>query len=154
MNHTTSENGSPGYPAEIDGQRRIIFHELVERIYWFIRFRWLVPPAILAGAVVADLLGFDRLPYRALLLVAISILIYNALFYLIGRNQADKLIGKRGFARNLVRWQFCLDYIAMFLLLHFTGGVNSPLIFLFIFHIIFASILLPHPSSFAFATAG
>ena len=152
MNQTPTGNEDPGGLLEIEDQRRIIFHELVERIYWFIRFRWLVPPAILAGAVVASLLGFDRLPYGALVLVAISILIYNVIFYLIGRKQADKLMGLRGYARNLARWQFCMDYIAMFLLLHFTGGVNSPLIFLFIFHIIFASILLPHPSSFAFAT--
>ena len=152
MNHTPSGNEGLRYRLEIEDQRPIIFQELVERIYWFIRFRWLVPPAILAGAVVARLLGFDRLPYRAMVLVAMSILLYNAVFYRIGRKQAGKLMGQRGYARNLARWQFFLDYIAMFLLLHFTGGVNSPLIFLFIFHIIFASILLPHPSSFAFAT--
>ena len=39
----------------------------------------------------------------------------------------------------------------MFLLIHFSGGAASPLIFFFIFHIIFASILLPPRSAYVFS---
>jgi len=48
-------------------------------------------------------------------------------------------------------WQVGLDYVAMFLLIHFTGGASSPFIFFFIFHIIFASILLRPRSAYGFA---
>jgi signal transduction histidine kinase len=47
--------------------------------------------------------------------------------------------------------QVGLDYVSIFLLVHFTGGATSPLIFLFFFHIIFAAILLPEKSSVGFA---
>ncbi|MBW1960021.1 MAG: HAMP domain-containing histidine kinase [Deltaproteobacteria bacterium] len=152
MSQDLSENKDRGYPREIEDQKRVIFRELRERTQWFIRLRWFVPPGIVVGAVVAVLLGFEKLPIGILFIMAASILAYNILFYLVGRNQAYKVIGQRDYVRNLTRWQFGLDYIAMFLLIHFTGGVTSPLIFFFIFHIIFASILLPPRSSYGFAS--
>jgi len=145
-------NEARAYPQGIEDQKRIIFRELRERTHWFIRLRWFVPPGIVVGAGVAVLLGFEKLPIGILFIMAASILAYNTLFYLVGRKQADKVIGQRDYVRNLTRWQFGLDYIAMFLLIHFTGGVTSPLIFFFIFHIIFSSILLPPRSSYGFAS--
>ena len=145
-------NEARAYPQGIEDQKRIIFRELRERTHWFIRLRWFVPPGIVVGAGVAVLLGFEKLPIGILFIMAASILAYNTLFYLVGRKQADKVIGQRDYVRNLTRWQFGLDYIAMFLLIHFTGGIASPLIFFFIFHIIFASILLPPRSSYGFAS--
>jgi signal transduction histidine kinase len=40
----------------------------------------------------------------------------------------------------------------MILLVHFTGGVQSPLLFYFIFHLIVTSILLPRRACYLFAT--
>ena len=39
----------------------------------------------------------------------------------------------------------------MFLLIHFTGGIASPFIFFFIFHITFSAIFLPRRSTYTFA---
>jgi len=136
----------------IEGKKRIISGELSERAHWFIRLRWFVPPGIALGATLAGALGFERLPIPTLLLVAAAILTYNSIFYLIGCKNIGKGIGQRGYIRNHTRWQFGLDYVAIFLLIHVTGGIASPLVFFLIFHIIFASILLPSSSSYGFAT--
>ncbi len=136
----------------IEERKRIIFGELKERTHWFIRLRWFVPAGIVLGSVVAVLLGFENLPIHILLLTAVAILVYNSLFYLIGRKKIERGLGQRGYIRNLTRWQFGLDYVAILLLIHFTGGITSPLVFFLIFHIIFASILLPARSSYGFAT--
>ncbi len=39
----------------------------------------------------------------------------------------------------------------MFLLVHFTGGIASPFIFFFVFHVTFSAIFLPRRSTYSFA---
>ncbi|MCJ7815643.1 MAG: GAF domain-containing protein, partial [Xanthomonadales bacterium] len=145
------KNAKRDLPEEIDEQKRVIFKELTERMLWFIKLRWFVPPCIALGAVAAERIGFD-LSLGALFIVATFIFIYNTIFHFKSRTQIENIVKHREYVRNLTRWQFGLDYCAMFLLIHVTGGIASPLIFFFIFHIIFASILLPPRSSYGFAT--
>jgi signal transduction histidine kinase len=42
--------------------------------------------------------------------------------------------------------QICLDLAVLALLVHYTGGVESPVIFFFIFHVIIGSLILPASS--------
>ncbi|MEW6671613.1 MAG: GAF domain-containing sensor histidine kinase [Thermodesulfobacteriota bacterium] len=137
-------------PEEIDEQKRIIFKELKERTLWFIQLRWFVSPSIAAGAVVAERTGFE-LSLGPLFIVATFIFAYNTIFHFMSRTRIENIVRQREYIRSLTRWQFGLDYCAMFVLIHVTGGIASPLIFFFIFHIIFASILLPARSSYGFA---
>lgn len=137
-------------PAEIDEQKRIIFKELKERTSWFINLRWFVPPCIGAGALIGRKIGFD-LSLSMLLAGAAFILIYNTVLHYKQRRQPEGIDAQRTYIRTLARWQFGLDYCAMFFLIHVTGGISSPLIFFLIFHIIFASMLLPQNSSYGFA---
>jgi signal transduction histidine kinase len=52
----------------------------------------------------------------------------------------------------LVKIQAGLDWLAVILLVHFSGGVESPLLFFFVFHLIIASILLSRRACYALAT--
>ena len=119
---------------EIDEQKRIIFKELKERTNWFINLRWFVPPCIVAGAAIGRRIGFD-LSLSILFSAAAFILVYNAVFDFKRRRQPEAVDAQRAYVRTLARWQFGLDYCAMFLLIHVTGGISSPLIYFFIFHI-------------------
>jgi signal transduction histidine kinase len=124
-------------------RRKRIFHsELCKRTIWFIRLRWFVPPGIAAGVFAANVLGFE-LNAPAVLLVAVFILLYNIAFHLVRRRIEEGNREKEPAVRRFTYFQVGCDYAAMFLLVHFTGGAASPFIFFFIFHIIFASILLP-----------
>ncbi|MDF1590332.1 MAG: GAF domain-containing sensor histidine kinase [Desulfobacterales bacterium] len=138
-------------PEEIDEQKRVVFKELKERTRWFIKLRWFVPPSIAIGAVVAERIGFG-LSLGTFFIVATFIFIYNTVFHFKSRTQVENIVKQREYIRNLTRWQFGLDFGAMFVLIHVTGGIASPLIFFFIFHVIFASILLPPRASYGFAT--
>ena len=150
MNPQRTETVQRDLPGELHERKRIILRELKERSLWFIRLRWLVPPSILAGTAGARLLGaeFAAVP---ILLVAAFILVYNILFLLWGRRFGADPSQEAASLRRFARWQVGLDYSAMFLLIHFTGGAASPLTFFFIFHIIFASILLPPRSAYGFS---
>lgn len=137
-------------PEEVQKRKRIILGELTERSLWFIRLRWLVPPSIGAGTAAALIIGV-KFAWVPVLLVALFILGYNLVFWRLARGLREKP-GEPGTAiQRFTYEQVALDYTAMFLLIHFTGGAASPLIFFFIFHIIFASILLPARSAYGFA---
>ncbi|MBI5119151.1 GAF domain-containing protein [Candidatus Poribacteria bacterium] len=150
MNRRSENIALGNFPEEIHKRKRIILGELKERTIWFVRLRWLVPPSIAAGAAAARLIGVE-FPAGALLVVAAFILAYNAVFYARSRSLEGDQPDQTDYVQKFTYWQVALDYAAMFLLIHFTGGAASPLIFFFIFHIIFASILLRPRSAYGFA---
>lgn len=150
MNPQRPDTTQRGLPGELEERKRILLRELRDRAYWFIRLRWLVPPSIVAGSVAARLLG-AQFALAAVLAVAGFILAYNLIFLYWSKRFGEELLREAALLRRFAHWQVGLDYAAMFLLIHFTGGVASPLTFFFIFHIIFASILLPSRSAYWFS---
>ena len=150
MNPQRQDTARPGLPGELEERKRILLRELRERAYWFVRLRWLVPPSILVGSLAARLIG-AQFALAAVVAVAGFILAYNLGFLYWSKRFGEDLLRDAASLRRFAHWQVGLDYAAMFLLIHFTGGVASPLTFFFIFHIIFASILLPSRSAYGFS---
>lgn len=150
MNLQRPDTAQRRLPGEFEERKRILLRELRERAYWFIRLRWLVPPSIVVGSVSAQLMG-AQFAVAAVLAVAGFILVYNIGFFYWSKRFGEALLREAALLRRFAHWQVGLDYAAMFLLIHFTGGVASPLTFFFIFHIIFASILLPSRSAYWFS---
>ena len=136
-------------PYELDKRKRIILGELKERTLWFIRLRWLVPFGIVAGTVLARWVGVGVRP-SPLLWAAGFILAYNFVFFLLSRRVKAEPSEKE-YIERFTYWQVGFDYGTMFLLIHFTGGIASPFIFFFIFHITFSAIFLPRRSTYSFA---
>ncbi|GAB4346399.1 MAG: hypothetical protein Kow0099_27550 [Candidatus Abyssubacteria bacterium] len=151
MSHVAGDKGFFQLPDEVNKRKRIILGELKERTLWFVFLRWWVPPCIVVGTVLARAIGveFSATP---VLMVAGFILAYNAMFHFQSRWVQQELGWQPEYIQRFTHWQVGLDYAAMFLLIHFTGGAASPFIFFFIFHIIFASILLKPRTAYGFAT--
>jgi signal transduction histidine kinase len=125
---------------------------LRRRAFWFVRLRWFVPLIIGAGSFTAQAVGFVFNIY-AIFGVAAFILLYNTFCYVLAC-AIHRRANENTTTRSLYFFtylQVAFDYLSIFLLLHFTGGATSPLIFLFFFHIIFAAILLPEKSAVGFA---
>jgi signal transduction histidine kinase len=128
--------------------------ELIERIDWLIRLRWL---AVLGtGAAIA--LGWfwysGDLPVVPLVVVTLVIVVYNVQFLLYARTLK---LGHAGSVRLQHATQFAavqiiLDLLALAALVHFSGGIESPGAMFFVFHTIIASILLSRRVSFLMAT--
>jgi 2-iminoacetate synthase len=149
MAQPTEETGPLDVPAELHKRKRIILGELKERTLWFIKLRWGVPLGIAVGTALARWIGVE-FNARGLLGVACFILAYNIVFYLITRRIQTEAYRKEDI-EHFTYWQMGFDYGAMFLLIHFTGGIASPFIFFFIFHIMFSAIFLPRRSTYSFA---
>jgi len=140
----------PGISDELQLRRRVIRQELRYRALWFVRLRWWVPVAIGALTGAAYLAGLET-PVAPLLAVAVLIALYNSVFHLL-RHRIERAPDEDvGPVRLFTVCQMGLDYAAMFLLIHHTGGVASPLAFFAIFHVIFAALLLPRRSALGFA---
>ena len=149
MAQPRKETGPLNFATELPKRKRIILGELKDRTLWFIKLRWGVPLGIAVGTALARWIGVE-FNAKALLGVACFILAYNIVFYLLSRRIEAEAYRKEDIER-FTYWQVGFDYGTMFLLIHFTGGIASPFIFFFIFHITFSAIFLPRRSTYSFA---
>ena len=135
-------------------EEQLSFHtELIERIDWLLRLRWLAVVGTLSAILVASGLFPGVLPIGPMVAIVAAIAFYNLLFLLYARVlQADAAAAGR-WRRTLLfaSVQIVLDLLALAALLHFSGGVENPCAMFFVLHVIIASILLPRGMSFAVA---
>ena len=151
MAQPAKEPNALNLPDELDKRKRIILGELKERTLWFIKLRWWVPPSMAVGTVLARWIGVE-FKAGALLLLACFILAYNVVFYILSR-RLDKEYRQKEYIERFTYWQVGFDYGTMFVLIQLTGGIASPFIFFFIFHITFSAIFLPRRSTYSLAAA-
>ena len=116
--------------------------ELFARLDWFIRLRWVFLLGLsLMLYITSQLLRLD-LPYRSILGVGGIILAYNTALYLY-----HSLITRKGppditATRLEANFQIGMDIAALTVMIHFSGGVENPFVFFYLFHAIIGSILL------------
>lgn len=141
-------------PLGTELEEQLSFHtELIERIDWLLRLRWLAVAGTLGAILVANCLFPRLLPVGPLVCIAVAIAFYNLLFHLYARAlQADEGAANRWRHTMLFAGaQIVLDLLALAALLHFSGGIENPFALFFVFHVIIASILLPREMSLAIA---
>jgi len=148
-------------PAEPRKRRKGISHfvltfedELVDRIGWFIRVRWLAGLGV-SSTILISTAVFPLLVNRNLLLwISSSIFLVNIVYLLYFRwlQRRRDLPGWHGMVSHLANVQISIDLLVLNVLLYFSGGVENPFCFYFIFHIIIASILLSTLASYLQAT--
>jgi signal transduction histidine kinase len=108
--------------------------ELIERISWFITLRWIIVVGICSTSLIASLVLKISLPIKAILTIAFCILLFNIVCTSLKKN-----VKSHEWFANI---QISVDWIALVFLVHYTGGIESPVIFYFIFHVIIAATLL------------
>lgn len=142
------------------GQRQVFFRqELLRVLRWLIWLRWtaMAVGGLLSWAVQREVPAFSLLAVRSLLLGVGG---YNLLLYFLWRRMkaADHLD-----ERSVVRAAHIhtgLDLLTLFLMIGFTGGIDSPLLVFVFFPIVLIGLLFPPASCWAYgalvlaATAG
>jgi signal transduction histidine kinase len=133
-----------------NGEATLAEEELLARLRWFIRHRWLAAASIPIVSLVATFWFRIELPLEALSAIALGVALYNLLFdRLVKAVETKKGAAGLNAAKLLANAQISSDLTALALLLHFSGGIENPFAFFFIFHIIIASILLSPRATFA-----
>ncbi|MEE4263259.1 MAG: ATP-binding protein [Desulfobacteraceae bacterium] len=115
--------------------------ELRERVSWFIQLRWVAAGAALTGSWLVYY-QWRTLPITALNLIIFFVIIYNIVFHLIWRRLEAREHRQTRSYTIFAHTQIICDFIALYLLIYYTGSIYSPLLTFLIFHIILAGILL------------
>ncbi len=130
----------------------LVERELIASGAWFIRIRWLAGIGVLVATWVVTTLLAVHLPALSIYAVGVVILLYNAVFWWARQRLLRRQPGHVVSFGRMTGWQIGLDYLAMSALIHYTGGLESPVVLFFIFHIILAAILLSPQTTFLCAT--
>jgi signal transduction histidine kinase len=127
---------------------------LMTRLRIFVRLRWVAILGVIIAALVASRvfhIGFSILPVYV---ICALIALYNLVLLRQVRSLEIKRVGSLiQRARTFGNIHIFLDLIALTALLHFTGGIENPFIFFFVFHIIIASIVLHYRAVYMLATS-
>ncbi len=109
---------------------------------WFVRLRWVAAAAALAGAAldqrVLGWFGGDWMLWS----IGVAIVSYNLILRAMLRRLKPSA-ATLGRLRALAAAQIGLDMACLTLAAMWTGGAHSPLLGFFVFHMVFASLLLP-----------
>ncbi len=114
------------------------------RNLWFIKLRYgaaAVLLLVLFGSDFVISIKFSPVQHYAILLVTFIILGYNVILHFLRRYVVPRPDGFNPIHHSLI--QMLLDITALFLLVYFTGSIESPLFLLFVFHMIIGSLILP-----------
>ena len=95
-------------------------------------------------------IGFSTLPVY---IICAFMVLYNlVLLHQVRGLKAEKAGSVIQKGRRYSNLHISLDLIALIVLLHFAGGIENPFIFLFVFHVILASIALHYKVVYVVAT--
>jgi len=124
-----------------------------EKLRWFINLRWIACVGafiVITGAKYILKIDLVLLP---LYLGNILLIFCNTLFFLYNK-QIDKRNNEQFFrkANRFANIQISLDLIILTYLIYFSGGIENPFIFYFVFHMVIAGILLSNKAAYLYAT--
>ncbi len=115
-------------------------HELQARLRWFGQLRWIAIAGLTGTALLGPRVGLPGL-WPSLLIIAVLVASYNIVFTLILR-QRHAVTRSHRFLQVCAIVQISLDLLALLVTVHFFGGLRSPILHFFIFHMVIGTIML------------
>ncbi|TFG43558.1 MAG: HAMP domain-containing histidine kinase [Bacteroidia bacterium] len=119
---------------------------------WFIRIRWIaIGILVIANYAVKYLLDVS-IQDKSIFILSAILLLLNV-FHKIILQQLKKDKGHRAIQKikQEIHFQIITDLIILTLILHFSGGIENPIIIFYFFHMIIASSIFSTLQSYAYA---
>lgn len=126
--------------------------ELIARLRWFVRLRWLFGAGLVVIGSVFTYAPFNGVRGQMIATIGAGILIYNCVFQNIERRlleQKPAVHANRAPLAAVV--QIILDLVAITLVLNASGGAENPFFIFYVFHMVIATLLLPAAEAFFLA---
>ena len=120
--------------------------ELTESIKWLIRLRWVASAGVFLGACLLNFFIPDTVLLWQFLLIALTVFLLNCIFSAMNR-RALQFARRQGF----IFLQIICDWIMLLIVIHLSGGITSPGIILFVFHLLIAGFLFSRKASYMLA---
>jgi signal transduction histidine kinase len=111
---------------------------------WFIKLRYYAVLMLVAFLTTTGLLfriSFTPVQFYAISSITLSIFLYNIVLVRLQKFLKDSDEGFNPIHFSIL--QMVLDLYALCLLVYYSGGIESPLFLLFIFHMVIGSMILP-----------
>jgi len=124
-------------------QRR---YPLASQLAWFISLRWIAGTGVVVAALV-DRVFFQQLLFLRIFAIGGGLLLANLVMWMV-LARLRKNHNHQGLFR-LATVQMVLDLLCLSLLVSWTWGLDSPILSLFVLHMVFASLLLPQAMAYA-----
>lgn len=129
----------------LDGQVVPSSIDLLNNNQRLVGMRWLAGLVMLIATAISIYVFAVPLPALALYLLGVVVLAYNGLIWSVVRRASDEWL------HLIATAQVAFDWLALALFMHFTGGIESPAIPFFLFHLVIAAILLPERRAYLYA---
>jgi len=148
---------------------------LIVRLSGFVTMRWIATASVLIASLLATRLFNINFPLLPVYIICAIMVVYNLILFFQARglkNKADSPLTKGQAvplkdlliipratsplieqARAIGNLHIVLDLLVLTALLHFTGGIENPFVFFFVFHVIIAGILLHYRVAYFVATS-
>lgn len=119
------------------------------RLSWSIRLRWFAAGGYFIATFIAKNTVDLNLPYDRIWIVLAILTAINLIYYTI-----LKVVKDFSFNTELLflSVHIIIDLILLTLLLHFSGGIENPIFFFYLFHVVMSSIVFPGWIPFLIAT--
>lgn len=116
---------------------------LVNQAYWLIKIRWLATTALCLLTSLGHIVFKLDIRELALYIIAIALICENmiALLWLYWLNRSGT-IDNRAVIKRVIFFQIIVDLFIVTSLIHFSGGIQSPFVFFYMFHVVLWSIML------------
>ncbi len=114
------------------------------RNLWFIKLRYIAVAILISFLLIGQFLldfRFTYVQFISILLISLSILLYNVIIHVLRLRIGCDPNKFNCLHTSLI--MIILDLFELLLLVYFTGTIDSPLIMLFVFHMIIGSMILP-----------
>jgi len=121
--------------------QQIFAPELYGRLLWFDRLRWTAVGGLAFASVFGPVFGFPSV-WPSLIIVASIVAFYNLLFLYWPVVRGRHLQHEPARLRAIAICQMVFDLAALMVTIHFTGGLQSPLLPFLAFHMVIGTIMI------------
>ena len=122
---------------------------LQDRLGWSVRLRWLAIGGYFLATLTARLFFDFNIPYHKIWVTLLILLLINLFYFVIQLS-----VRKFSFIAELtlLSVHIIVDLFFLSLLLHFSGGIENPIYFFYLFHVVLSSIVFPKRLPYLFST--
>ncbi len=145
----TPDRATPSTPLESHEPYRAGALVSLVRLHWFIRLRWVIVVLGLGALAVDHFVLSDIKRPTGLLIVLIGLAVTNAIWmavahFLLRRTDAHDQGEAKAVRESQVfaNAQVSVDLLVLTLILRYTGGIESPMVVFYLFHMAIGSLVL------------
>ncbi|MBN1388952.1 MAG: HAMP domain-containing histidine kinase [Bacteroidales bacterium] len=119
---------------------------------WFIRIRWIAIGILITATITVKYILNISIQHISIFILAAILIILNILHKIflqkLKKERGDDVIQR---IKREIHFQIITDLIILTIILHYSGGIENPIIIFYFFHMIIASSIFSTLTSYAYA---